>query len=533
MTRVEKILHKTFSFFEEKLDVLLIFSFSVSIFVRLIFSKYDFILRKDAFTYLLKSIEITNGNFTPVYSHEIGLSLFTAPLLLLFRSLSIYEKMIIAKTTSCLIGASIIFPLYLITKELKIAKRAQILTIILFTFYTSLVSMSEGFLTEPLFTLVFLFSIYFVIKSLQDKKYIIFSFIFAALSWWIRPTGAFVFVILFISTIILHRNKLKRVVKSLLFGVLAFCAVAAPFIILRYSTFGSFSYGENDKFLVDAYEMVWSNNIPITSAVGYLQSHGIYDIFVKFVLKGLFKVIFDFFYGSNFYTTGFIVSPLIAIFYFFGLLNYFAKRKYAPLIISFFIYIGGLSIIYSIFGTQRHLLPMVPFVLVFSALGLYELSRKIKYTYRFLSLFVIVFILFSLVSPLMNKMNEAEPHMPQWAAWAANNIQGKIGIIDGGELIMMHLSDTSVSGVNQIDLYASKSNLSVTRPGYFTDLAAAMPYFQEIGLTHLALDKGNIDRRPYLKEVYLPQYSSLFTEIYSDFDSGERWEMKIYKINYD
>ena len=165
-------------------------------------------------------------------------------------------------------------------------------------------------------------------------------------------------------------------------------------------------------------------------------------------------------------------------------------------------------------------------------MGIYEIFKKHELNNILLSSFLVLFIIFSLISPVgLRLLGGTE--MPSWGSWAANNIHGKIGIVEGGDLIMMNLPDTHVAGVGQMDLYAKESNLSVTRPGYFENLESAMVYFKQIGMTHLALDDSNIERRPYLKEVYLPKYNDCFTEIYSDKDSNEEWKMTIFKIKWD
>lgn len=84
-----------------------------------------------------------------------------------------------------------------------------------------------------------------------------------------------------------------------------------------------------------------------------------------------------------------------------------------------------------------------------------------------------------------------------------------------------------------MDLYAKKSGLGITRPGYFKSLDLALPYFKSEGMTHLALDEGNIARRPYLKEVFLAKCRGLFVEKYSDYGTEEKWKMRIFEIDWD
>lgn len=532
LTRINEKIGNVFHYFESRMSLTVLLLFSVSIIIRFILTHFNSLLREDAHVYLLKAIEITQGNFIPIHTHAIGLSLFTSPIFYFFGGSSIFQNMVLAKIISVLIGASIIFPLYLILKKLT-NKKITIIGLLLFTFYSSLISSATSFLSEPLFTFLFLFSIYFIIKSIEKKSYVSLSFLFAGLAYYVRPNGIFIFAILFFTFLFLHYKTIKINYKHLLIGVLIFWVVASPFLFDRHDAFGSaFTYGENDKYFVDSYHQVWSNNIETPSLSEYLTTHSFLEIFNKFVIHGFFKILFDFFHQMKPYAYSELISPLLIIFFFYGFLKELFNKSFIPLYFSFIIFIGGLSIVYSVFGTPRHLLALVPFITIFSAIGIYEIFKKNELNNILLSSFLVLFIIFSLISPVGLRFFTGT-EMPSWGPWAANSIQGKIGIVEGGDLIMMNLPDTSVAGVGLLDLYAKKSNLSVTRPGYFENLESAMVYFKQIGMTHLALDESNIERRPYLKEVYLSKYNSWFSEIYSDKDSNEEWKMTIFKINWD
>jgi len=532
LIRINGKISNVFRYFENHTSLTVLLLFAVSIIIRFTLTNFNSLLREDAYVYLLKAIEITQGNFIPIHTHAVGLSLFTSPIFYLFGSNSIFQNMILAHVINILIASSIIFPLYLLLKKLT-NKKITIIGLILFTFYSSLINSASSFLSEPLFTFLFLFSIYFIISSIEKRNHIFLSFLFAGLAYYVRPNGIFIFVILLFTFLFLHYKTIKINYKYLLIGALIFWIVAAPFLFERQDAFGSaFTYGENDKYFVDSYNQVWSNNIENPSLSEYLTTHSFLDIFNKFIIHGFFKILFDFFHQMMTHTYSILISPLLILFFFFGLFKEFFNKKFSPIYFSFIIFIGGLSIVYDIFGTTRHFLVLVPFIIIFSAMGIYEIFKKHELNNILLSSFLVLFIIFSLISPVgLRLLGGTE--MPSWGSWAANNIHGKIGIVEGGDLIMMNLPDTHVAGVGQMDLYAKESNLSVTRPGYFENLESAMVYFKQIGMTHLALDDSNIERRPYLKEVYLPKYNDCFTEIYSDKDSNEEWKMTIFKIKWD
>jgi len=522
-------LDKALNYFEKHFTLTLVVLFILSLAIRLILTPYNLVLREDAYVYLLKSLEITKGNFVPILTHAIGWPLFMSPFFYLFGSTSIFQNMIYARIISDFVGALSIFPLAYIGKKL-LDKRGLISLLILFAFSSHLIISSTSALTEPLFTFLLLTSVYFIIKARENQNYILVASLFGALAYYVRPNGILVLLIILLSFFLLRKEIPKFSYKYLIYIILVFFIVSAPFLYQRYTYFGSpFFYGENSKYFVDTYQQVWSNNIPVPSLMDYLSTHTFTDYFNKFVIHGFFKIIFDYVYFG-------VISPLLLFFFLYGILMYFNDKKFLPLIVVFFIWIVGFTPAWDIFGTPRHLYPTIPFILIFSTAAINDIFKNNKYRNILLSSFLIVFILFSLITPIGSWYKSSQSPVYdglEWGRWAAHNIKGKIAIIEGGDLIMMHLPDTKVSGVGQLDLYAPKSNLSVVRPGYFENLSSAMEWFKEIGVTHLALDDININRRPYLKEIYSGEGIPLYlTEIYSNYNTDSKWKMRIYYINW-
>jgi len=522
-------LDKALNYFEKHFTLTLVVLFILSLAIRLILTPYNLVLREDAYVYLLKSLEITKGNFVPILTHAIGWPLFMSPFFYLFGSTSIFQNMVYARIISNFVGALSIFPLAYIGKKL-LDKRSLILLLILFAFSSHLIISSTSAITGPLFTFLLLTSVYFIIKARENQNYILVASLFGALAYYVRPNGILVLLIILLSFFLLRKEIPKFSYKYLIYVILVFSIVSAPFLYQRYTYFGSpFFYGENSKYFVDTYQQVWSNNIPVPSLMDYLRTHTFTDYFNKFVIHGFFKLIFD-------YVQFGVISPLLLFFFLYGILMYFNDKKFLPLIVVFFIWIVGFTPAWDIFGTPRHLYPTIPFILIFSTAAINDIFKNNRYRNILLSSFLTVFILFSLITPIRSWYKSSQSPVYdglEWGRWAAQNIKGKIAIIEGGDLIMMHLPDTKVGGVGQLDLYAPKSNLSVVRPGYFENLSSAMEWFKEIGVTHLALDDININRRPYLKEIYSGEGIPLYlTEIYSNYNTDSKWKMRIYYINW-
>lgn len=528
LNSLEQKFNRTFNYFEKHFCLTLIALFILSLAIRLFLTPYNIVLREDAYVYLLKSLEITKGNFVPIQTHAIGWSQFMSPFFYLFGSTSIFQNMIYARIISNFVGALSIFPLAYIGRKL-LDKKGLIFLLILFAFSSHLIMLSTSALTEPLFIFLLMMSVYFIIKARENQNYILTASLFGAFAYYVRPNGIFILPIILFSFFLLRKQIPKFSYKYIIYIVLIFFIVSAPFLYQRYTYFDSpFFYGENSKYFVDTYQQVWSNNVPVPSLMDYLSTHTFTDYFNKFAIHGFFRIIFDYVYG--------VISPLLLFFFLYGILRYFKDRRYVPLIIVFLIWIIGFTPVWDIFGTARHLYVTIPFILVFSTVAINDIFKNNRYRNVLLSLFLIVFILFSLITPVGHwyKSPQSPVHDGlEWGRWAAQNIKGKIAIIEGGDLIMMHLPDTKVGGVGQLDLYAPQSNLSVVRPGYFENFSSAMEWFKEISVTHLALDDNNINRRPYLKEIYSGKEVPLYlTEVYTNYDTDSKWKMKIYYINW-
>lgn len=529
-------------YFEERMHITVIALFIISLIVRLSLLNYDSLLRKDAYFYMIKGLEVAQGNFIPMHTNSMGLPLFASPVFLLFSGMSVFEYMLLAKIISSIIGSAIIFPLYLVTRELT-GKRVQLLTLLAFPFFPSLIVNSNTFLTEPLFTVFFLFSVYFIMKSAKRVSYSLLSFAFAAFSYYVRPTGIFILVVVTLSFVFIHFNKIKRNYRYLLAGIVLFWVISSPFLYLRFDTFGSpFTYGENDKYYVDSKHLVWSNNVEAPSLLDYLSTHNIFEIIDKFVTNGLFKVIHYIFYQVCSYEQlgafqySIFIFPFLIFFFLYGISRTAFNNRFLPVHISFLILIAGMSVFFSIFGTPRHIMPLVPLILMFVTIGYHDVLRRFRSFSTLIVTAACLLLMFVVAIAAFTGLGYKpyeEDKIPSWATWAADNIQGKIVIEKGGDLIMMNIPDTSVAGVGQWDIYAPVSGISITKPGYFQNLTSAMPYLKEIDATHIALDDINIYWRPYLKEVYLPEYSKWFTEIYSNYDSDEEWKMRIFRINWN
>ena len=526
---IEQKLSKTFDYFANHLALTLVILFILSLAVRLYFTPFDIIPREDGYGYILKSLEIAEGNFVPTKTQSIGWALFMSPFFYLFGSTSIFQNMAYARILSVFVGSLIIFPLAYIGKKL-LDKRSLIVLLVLFTFYHNLITDATTAKTEPLFTFLLLTCIYFIIKTKENQNYILAASVFGALVYYVRPNGILLLPIILASFYLLKKHIADFKYRYLIYILLVFFIVSAPMLYQRYEYFGSpFSYGEVSKYFVDNRDKIHSDNIPVPSLMDYLRTHTFQDYIDRFLIHGLFGIIHDYIF--------FIISPLLLLFFLYGIIRYLTDCRFIPLIVVFIIWIMGFVPLYSINIQSRFFNPTIPFVLIFSVIAIKDILKDNKHKNILLSLLLIIFILFSVMSQIRlvqsySSVKNYQTGLLELGKWTADNVKGKIAIAEGGDLIMLHLPDTTIGGVELLNLYAPKSNLSVLRPGYFEDLSSGMDWLREINATHLVLDELTMNtKRPYLKEIHSgKEIPSYLTEIYRNKDSKlKAW---LYYINW-
>jgi hypothetical protein len=334
-----------------------------------------------------------------------------------------------------------------------------------------------------------------------------------------------VFILL---VVLIYRKKLPNFKYRYFIWIIAiFLLISAPFLYQRALSEGSpFSYGMNDRFLGNSYEEAWCFNIPTISFLGYFKTHNLADYFNKFFVHGFTRIFFDYFYK--------VISPLLLFFFIFAFFKNLKDKRFLPLYLIFLLWIGGLSLIYSVVGSSRHLHVTIPFILIFGVKGVFEVFKDKNYKNVLLTLFTIVFILFSLISPLVNVYKASYQETAdglEWGKWVAENVEGKVAMIDGGDLIMMHLTEVTFDEYSA--LAAPNQGIRLIVPGCFQDLSSGMDWLRERGTTHLVLDEKIINRRPYLEEAHNPKFSSVFKEIYSNQNTSSQWKVNIYKIDWE
>ncbi len=333
---------------------------------------------------------------------------------------------------SALVSTTMIFPAYLLLKR-QCTNVISILGAVLVTLLPFMGYFSFTIMTEVLFTPLFLFSIWLVLKSYEtdDKKWQILASLSVVYLYITRSNGlamviAFVFTFAYYLVVKHQNNNVIELVRKKSILLLSFILfLAAWLFISSYMTDLSkpFSTGASGSYNLGSYQ-----------DIGGISSH-IADIFASadqfFTGVRLLVYMWDYLLIASF------LILLLLIFY--AIILYTNKKlvydKPFSIVIIFWlastIFTIGSTIIF-IFASGmtalvqgRYIEPVVPFMIILGIIGLTTIdrsliNRKKIFEFAIFSFAMILFLVYTLISDnmIINQMNNSI-NQPTMAAFIA------------------------------------------------------------------------------------------------------------------
>ena len=507
--------------------------------MKIFLTQTDGYLNADAFAYLVKTKEIILGDWRPIKSHSFGLSIVSSIFLFPFIDKNYVDLAYYAKLLNIFYNSIILFPMFLISKQLNFSKLAIFISILIFIFYPTYYQ-PQQFMTENLFTFIFLFILFFVLKYQETNKNLnlLILFILIALSYYIKPTGLILYISIIIYLCIFNIKKLYNLISIILFSSI-FWIASLPFLFHRYIYFGSpFTYGNNDKYFLETYTYVWSDNISNINLFEFLLSTPMIEIIDKFIKNGLMKIFFDLFIpisnSLNIYSM--VTSPIILIFFLVVFLNNLFKVKFSIFIYSFIFWIFPLSLVYEIYGTPRHLYFLIPIIILLSSEGLDKFLKFYKSTKLTNISLLLFFIIFQTINPFYLKyFTGYKEHDTRYIEWIIDNkIDGNFATIGGDHVLMMYFYNSKVALKDAYNLYDPVHNIYLSPIGYFKNENEAMQYYNDKKINYLLIYEPShwrVKVRPFLSDMLKNKNGILkFNKIFPVDDKYS--EKHVYKVIY-
>ncbi len=199
--------------------------------------------------------------------------------------------------------------------------------------------------------------------------------------------------------------------------------------------------------------------------------------------------------------------------------------------------IAGISMIYEIFGTVRHLYYLLPLLLLCAGAAFFVLERYRVPVQSIAATAIILLVASDL--PLVVWMGPEQKQIPQvkdhWAVWASNNFEGTVAIVEGGDFLKMSQHYEPIGWRVARSFRDVAPHIRAWRPGVYDTLGEAMIHFRKINVRYLITDREGLKRRPYLRDVTDPRWQDQFKHLayFPVGDKGARLRhVNIYEIIY-
>lgn len=475
------------------------------------------VLREDAYNFAVKGMEIATGDFSLDRPQAIGWPMLLGVIYAVLSVDNIFEAMYVSRWTSVLCTALAAFALGKASGAMfpgREQKAISVMVVLAFVANSLVYSMARSAMSEALFVLCVIGVVYFSVHAIRrgtpNYRGLVIAAFMAAAAYYVRPNGLFVFAALLMAVSLCWWGSARSLWTALCVSIAVFAASLAPYLYARFVAFGSaFDYGPNSKYFVEDYEHVWADNIAAPSLWEFVTSHGIAGHYERFVDRGLLPVL-------N-HTGGSLLEPPWALLALLGGVAVLVYRRRSAYIVplSLAVSIAGMSMIFAIFGTVRHLFYFIPLLLL-SAGGVFIVLQRYRLP---LQSIVATAMIVLVVSDLPNVvwMGPEQRQLPQvqdhWAVWAANNIEGTVAIVEGGDFVKMsqHYEPTGWRVARSFE--DVEPHIRVWRPGVYKDLDEALFQFRDKGVSYLISDRESMKRRPYLFEVSHPRWRKHFRHL--------------------
>jgi len=321
----------------------------------------------DAVEYALLAVAYSNGQFLQHPQYNSGWPLLISSFFLAVNSENFLDYSNVMRILGLGISTITILLVYLVSRKF-FNEKLSIMAAIIFAFEPRLNQISGLGVSEPLFILIMISSFYFILNT--NTRYLFVSFILAGILWWVRPNGFMMFFALSIIYFINFR-KTKNFVRTYVFYVLLLLLIVSPMLLQRYDQFGNPTYNWiAEKIWVGDYAQSISVNIQSAdyTALDFINDNGILSFFNKFVLAGLYNLL---------YITARMTFPYLFVLLPFGIfLSFkmvFRDNNIRALWITILVTIVSMIVSFSVIPDKRLMFFLFPFLSIFATLPIKKL----------------------------------------------------------------------------------------------------------------------------------------------------------------
>jgi len=498
----------------------------------------------DNLGYTLNAIAHTNGDFSQSSHRGMGWSLFVSIFFGFIDSENFFDYSNTIRVLSIGVATFSIPMMYLVGRKFFDA-RYSLLLVSLFAFEPH-INYNSGFgLSEPLFHLAIIGSFYFILN--KNTRFVMISLLLAGIAYWIRINGVFVFIVITVIYFITLR-KSPNLFRNYGLGVVLFLLVISPVLIDRNEEFGDPFYSDyRNVIFAGSPELLISETANKTtySALDYIEENGSFSFVQTFILQGFYnglKLI-----SALSFPYLFILIPFGIIFSFraFDQNSNYIKANWIFILVSF----ASLIIVMAMLPDRRHLLFLLPFLMIFSVipiqrvteygLNTFSFSRKQKDIFLIAIIIAVIFLSSLFMIRYGTPYHVLDYEKLEFSEYALNNLQGVMLRDWGGSLDYVNYL-TNTESPEKFKNY--KINSKITKDSSF--ITSGAPYGET--LEELISDGEKYDLKYLIANEKQGFYHPFTDELYNNynqfpylkkvFDSDEfgfkKLKIKVFEIDY-
>lgn len=456
------------------------------------------VLIKDAYTYIEKAFEITEGNWSLQDRKSIGWPVLQAGLIQLLGIRDYFSAMTMTRLLCIVLVAAAALPVYLLGRQAAGPLVGALAAVFMIAHPKFIDSSHLGF-AEPLYMLVVYTALVFLLRSGGRGAALWIGVFLAAAAFYVRPQGLFMipfFVLFFLAVDMSWQERRRMIVATLV----VFVALSAPHLVARTVQFGSpLDYGDNSKYLVDTYEQVYAPNIESPTIFEFFARSGWPGIYEKFVANGLFSLAEKFAAGMGMGWFLLAVGTSIASFLVDSL------RRLRPLVVYCAVFFFALVPVWDVYQDARFFYAIMPATLIVAAGGalwLLERARLRLAAFAGAAAIIVASVAFGgqrVDFDFYENVSEPAP-LPGWAKWAGEHLYGEVAMIDELNLVQMAAGERA-RNLDRRKRLGEEHWIDPFRPGIYSSLDEAMGECRARGVRFVITDSVQNHRRPYFDEI--------------------------------
>ena len=527
---------------------------TISLGLKLYTVDFTVLPNEDAFEYVLIAFAHNNGDFTEHPRKTFGWTIFVSPFFQLIDSNNFLDYVNITRGLGLAISIITIVPMYILSRKFFDDKYSLCATG-LFAFEPHLNYLAWQGLTEQLYILAIILSMYFILNRNSNYSYL--SFLTIGLLWWVRWQGAIMLLVASIIFFKIFKKTPKLFVKySICLSITL--VIVSPMLLDRYEQFGDPLYfSQNERLFLGDYASILAYNMKDVeySAFDYIDDNGFGKFIGNFVLVGIYNLLLTLFKMSLPYLIVFLPFGII-----FSLRAFDQEKKYIQS--NWIIILGTLIpfiVYFAILPEKRLIYHVYPFLII---LAIIPLQRFVEYglsTFSYnerqkkivlVSIMAVVLILSSFYTL---RYDLPDPELNDEKILFAETIDGKFEgrILDAGDTLqgLNYVHATNPLGV--FKNYKIHNNISTDFMEEFNSenrnlkpiqlYAKSLEDFIEVSyeyeLNYISINKNGVSDvfYPYLDEIYENEEEfSYLTKVFdTEQDGFEKLKVKVFEINYE